>query len=375
MSFRLPFIRPVFPSADALSADFQEIVDANWYTNFGPKEREFSAAIERYVGEGFHAVTFANATIALVAALHVRLGRGDGTRFVIVPSFTFAAGALAIEWAGYRPLFIDIDLADLQPSFEALPEALSAYPGAVAGMLLCNTFGMGNARIAQWEDAARESGLPLIVDSAAGFGSRYSDSRRVGTAGDCEIFSFHATKPFAIGEGGAVVTTDADFAARLKEFTNFGFHAAQGAVSLGLNGKLQEINAAIGLRQLPVLDESVAARQRVVRQYRDALSESAYRIPEGLYSSSVCFATLVAATPELRDAVLQRLRDNGVEARTYYSPPIHLQPQFVDAQRVGTLSSTENLVSRVLSVPVYSDMTGEEIAIVVDTLNAEAATT
>jgi len=370
MTYRLPFIRPVFPSADLISVDIQEIVDANWYTNFGPKERAFSSEIAARFGADYHAVTFNNATIALMAALHVTLGRGDGTRFVVVPSFTFAAGPQAIEWAGYRPFFVDIDPVTLQPALGGLSEALASRPGQIAGVLLCNTFGMGNPDIDAWEALAREAGIPVVVDSAAGFGSEYPGGRMVGTGGHCEVFSFHATKPFAIGEGGAVVTRDGDFAARLKEFTNFGFHASEGAVALGLNGKLQEISAAIGLRQLRAFDEVKRARQSVAARYRELLDER-ISVPPALETSSVCFATVLMPDNVTRDRARARLIEAGVEARSYYSPPVHRQPHFTTATRSADLHVTEDVVDRVISVPVYSDMADEEIALIAGILSTE----
>ncbi|CAN5212616.1 DegT/DnrJ/EryC1/StrS family aminotransferase [soil metagenome] len=367
MSFDVPFIRPQFPAAKELSADFSEIVEANWYTNFGPKERAFSAALAAKMGDGYHVVTFANATIALLAALQVKLGRGDGHRRVLVPSFTFAAGPQAIEWCGYVPLFVDIDAATLQPSLHDARKVLSEPGQDIAAILLCNTFGIGNGSIAEWEDLADEAGVPLIIDSAAGFGSTYPDGSPVGTAGTCEVLSFHATKPFAIGEGGAIVTRDLELATALTEFTNFGFHAAQGATALGLNGKLHEFGAAIGLRQLVGFSESIAARQSVVARYMSSLPAT-FIFPERIEESSVCFATMLLPDRETRDAAKERLLARSVEARTYYSPPVHAQPHFAGAQSVAGLDVTMEVVGRVLSVPVYARMAEHEIHLIIDTL-------
>ena len=368
MHFDIPFIRPVFPSAELIAQDFRAIVSSNWYTNFGPREREFSQAVAAYVGEGFHATSFNNATTALIAALHTVLGQGDGQKHVLVPSFTFAAGPEAIEWAGYRPLFMDIEEGSLQPSFVDAQEILEGDRYAVVGILLGNTFGIGNADIDAWEKLADKFSLPLIIDSAAGFGSRYKDDRHVGGAGLCEIFSFHATKPFAIGEGGAVVTRDPELAARLKAFENFGFSAGIGATTLGINGKLQEINAAIGLRQLESFDDAIRSRQDVLARYRSALNVEQYRFPEGIERSSICFATLVAPSEKARHASLQSLLKNGIEARAYYSPAVHTQPHFESAARASALSTTGLIVSRVLSVPVHQSMADEQVDRVISAL-------
>lgn len=370
MGFDVPFIRPVFPSAEVLSVDIAEIVGSNWFTNFGPKEEEFTRAIADYVGSGYSVVTFSNATVGLMAALTCLLGRGDGSQYVIAPSFTFAAGPEAIEWSGYKPLFVDIDASTVQPALADAIAAIDSPEFDIAAILLCNTFGIGNSQIAAWEQLARSAHIPLVIDSAAGFGSTYADGRRVGRAGDCEVFSFHATKPFAIGEGGAVVTRDPGLAIRLKEFTNFGFRDGKGAVALGLNGKLQEISAAIGLRQLAQFDRVLGARHDVLARYMKELALSGVVFPEQIENSSVCFASMLFPDGLARDNVRSNLLAKGVEARAYYSPPVHHQPHFESAARFGGLEVTEDVVSRILSVPVYQDMAEEHIVLILDAIKA-----
>ncbi|MBC7761024.1 MAG: DegT/DnrJ/EryC1/StrS family aminotransferase [Candidatus Saccharibacteria bacterium] len=369
MPFDIPFIKPVFPNSALVGHDFDDIVESNWYTNFGPRERKFAEAIAGYVGEGREAVTFANATIGLIAVLQAVLGRGDNTRFVLIPSFTFAAGAEAIEWAGYRPLFVDIHPESLQPSLAEARAALGAGRD-VAGILLCNTFGIGNALVGEWEGFAEEVALPLVIDSAAGFGSRYPDGKRVGSAAVAEVFSFHATKPFAIGEGGAVLTRDSALAEELRSFQNFGFRDGKGAVSRGLNGKLQEINAAIGLRQLDTFDEAIDSRQAVLAAYRSGLAHSGIRFPEQIDISSVCFASMLFDTQEWRDRAQAQLLGAGVEVRTYYSPSVHKQPHFMDAVRASALTETEGVVDTILSVPVHQGMPQSSVDMVVNILES-----
>ncbi|MCU1441451.1 MAG: hypothetical protein JWP85_2448 [Rhodoglobus sp.] len=368
MPYSIPFIKPVFPDPSVVAADFADIVASNWYTNFGPKERLFSAALGRYIGEGYHAVTFANATLALMALIQGTLGRGDGSRHVIVPSFTFAAGPASIEWAGYRPYFVDVDMDTLQPSLDDARRALENPQLDVAGVLVCNTFGIGNPAIAHWESLAAQHSVPLLVDSAAGFASRYANGAAVGTAGTAEVFSFHATKPFAVGEGGAVLTRDAALATRLSEFQNFGFSSGLGSVELGLNAKLQEVNAAIGLRQLELIDAAVADRQTVLATYREAFVEAPIRFPTNIESSSVCFASVLLPTHSARDAALAALLAAGVEARAYYSPAVHLQPHFASAPRSGDLPATGAVVDTVLSLPVHQGMPEESTSLIVRTL-------
>jgi dTDP-4-amino-4,6-dideoxygalactose transaminase len=121
MLSEIPFIRPSFPKPAELAEEFDEIVRDNWYTNFGPKERQFARALGEYLGPDLHVATFANGTLALIAAIHATVGPGTRDRYLLMPSFTFVALAQAALWAGYRPWFIDIDPDTWQPS------ALSAH--------------------------------------------------------------------------------------------------------------------------------------------------------------------------------------------------------------------------------------------------------
>lgn len=361
----IPFISPVFPAPDDIAADFARIIESNWYTNFGPFERRFRERIEKWVGRDAHAATFTNATVALMSAAVEVFGKGNGSQIVLTPSFTFAAGAEAIEWAGHKATFIDIDEASLQPGIAGARDAFERYGTRVAGVLLCNSFGIANAQIDRWESLCREYSVPLLVDSAAGFGSTYSDGTPLGLRGSAEIFSFHATKPMAIGEGGAVLTRDPELAARLRSAQNFGFEEMRGAQRLGLNGKLQEINAAIGLRQLDSLGDALENRRAVLERYRRALEPAGWTLPTGIADSSVCFATIIAPDDATRDRASSALAAQRIEARQYYSPPVHEQAYFADRLRIGDLAVTRSTVRRVLSLPVHQTMSEQSTDAVV----------
>lgn len=368
MLSEIPFIRPSFPKPAELAEEFDEIVNANWYTNFGPKERQFARALGKYLGPGLHATTFANGTLALIAALHTTVGPGTRDRYLLMPSFTFVAVAQAALWAGYRPWFIDIDADTWQPSAPSARAVLECSRDRVAGILLANVFGVGNPQVGAWEDLAAQWDLPIVIDSAAGFGSAYADGERLGGRGACEIFSFHATKPFAIGEGGALVSRDPRLVEQAREFQDFGFAGSRGCTQLGINGKLPELSAAIGLRQLVGLDRRLASRRNVFDRYRAELSCVGLRFQPNADASSQCFASTCCKSADHKAAVLASLRQDAIRAHDYYNPPQHLQPYFVanpELVRSADLTVTEDICSRIVSLPVHDNMAPEDVARIV----------
>lgn len=375
MPAEIPFIRPSFPVPAELAEDFEAIVQANWYTNFGPKEREFARALGDYLGPDLHVATLANGTLALIAALQVTLGPGTRDRYLLMPSFTFVAVAQAAQWTGYRPWFIDIDPDTWQPSVVSASAVLERSRDQVAGILLPNVFGVGNPDIDAWEKLAAEWELPIVIDSAAGFGSAYADGRPVGGRGACEIFSFHATKPFAVGEGGALVSRDQHLVEKTHRFQNFGFEASRDCTLLGMNGKLQEISAAIGLRQLAGLDRRLASRRKVFDCYRAELTRLGLQFQPNAEASSLCFASACCTSADQKSAVLASLSQHAIQARDYYNPPLHLQQYFVaDTElRSADLSTTEAICSRIVSLPVHDDMASDDVARVVTAVQKGSA--
>jgi dTDP-4-amino-4,6-dideoxygalactose transaminase len=367
MPSEIPFIRPSFPGPAELAEDFDEIVDANWYTNFGPKERQFARALGEYLGPDLHVATLANGTLALIAAIQTTLGPGTRDSYLLMPSFTFTAVAQAALWTGYRPWFIDIDPDTWQPSAPSARAVLESSRDQVAGILLANTFGVGNPQIDTWEDLAAEWELPIVLDSAAGFGSMYADGKRVGGRGACEIFSFHATKPFAVGEGGALVSRDPRLVEQANHFQNFGFAGSRESTQLGMNGKLQEINAAIGLRQLVGLDRRLTSRRNVFQCYRTELTRAGLRFQPNAHAASLCFVSACCTSADHRAAVLASLSEHAVQARDYYNPPLHLQQYFEANPQLGSadLPVTDDICSRIVSLPVHDDMAPDDVARVV----------
>lgn len=372
VKYKIPFIRPSFPSSKAITEDYEQIIASNWFTNFGPFERKFAQQIGEYIGPDYYAVTFSSATAGLLASIVAILGKGDSTKYVIMPSFTFVAGADAVMWCGYKPLFIDIEDQGLHMDIGQAEAALKEYGDNVAGILFCNAFGVGAVNINDWEALSGSYSCPLIIDSAAGFGSLYDSNKKVGTAGRCEVFSFHATKSFAIGEGGAVVTRSKSLAEQLMDIQNFGFDSNRDASQLGFNGKLQEINAAIGSRQLVKYDQVLNRRRKIHKRYKAELDPKRYRLQKNAENAALCFVALLSNEPSDRDAGLRSLHKAGVEAKTYYSPSIHKHSYFKSSDCYRLLTVTDLVDSSVLSLPSYDSLSNQDVDLIISILNAKA---
>lgn len=367
MTFRVPFIKPSFPDAAEIAEDYKKILEANWFTNFGQFEKELRNQTAAFLGGGVHVCTVANATLGIEIAVRALLKKDEKKNRVLVPAFTFAAGPEVLISNDFVPVFIDMN-DDVQPDVVQARAYIAAHKDVMAGILLCNIFGVGNVEIEEWEKLANQYGLPLIIDSAAGFGSQYSETEMVGVKGGCEVFSMHATKPFAVGEGGLVVTRDEALATKLRHIENFGFDDNHTISAIGTNAKLPELSCAIGLRQLADFTSRLAVRRDNLKHYKGLLEKHGYTFMRNDERSTVPFVTVFAKTPDVAKRVTERLRREGVEARNYYSP-LHIEPQLMKYCEVAdVLTRTEAFAERVVSLPLHDHMSIELIEDIVKTM-------
>jgi dTDP-4-amino-4,6-dideoxygalactose transaminase len=356
------FQRPELPPATAIEEYYRRAEDARWYANSGPCHALLVERLQDYLGRGLHVVPVANCTLGLMLGLRV-LTEGRRGDEVLLPSFTFAATAGAAVWAGLRPVFVDVDPDGWMLDPAALRGALEGRGDRVACVLACSTFGTPPRRdvAAAWSATAADAGVPVLVDSAAGFGARDADGAPLGALGDMEVFSLHATKPFAIGEGGLICTTDGDRARTLSRLANFGFEDGVVTGEVGLNAKLAEWPAATALSVLDRLEDILGARRAHAATLRAALEPAGLGFQACDGQPTWQFLPTVAPTAAARDVVRDAALAAGVEVRAYFDPPLHGMPAFAEAPRVGGLPVTTDLAERVLSLPMANDLTPGEI--------------
>jgi dTDP-4-amino-4,6-dideoxygalactose transaminase len=359
------FQHPEMPPMEAVLAYFRMSEEAGWFSNGGPCALELTRRLEQRLGGDTHAVLVSNATMGLLAALRAACGAPTGARRLIVtPSYTFTATACAIEWAGFEPLFVDVDRDHWHIDPEQLEGALDAFGGEIAGVLACATFGVAPppAVRAAWRGLCEDRNVPLVIDSAPGFGTVDAHGLPLGGLGDTEVFSFHATKPFAIGEGGMIATPDAELAERMRRLVNFGLAPGTRVSDVaGINAKLSELHAATGLAVLDRFDAVLAGRRRLAGALANATGGCGLGMQTGAFDGTWQFFQALAPTPAARTAALAAAQELAVEVRTLHDPPLHRHPAFARARRYGTLAVTDDLAARSLSLPLANALPAEAV--------------
>jgi len=360
----LRFQRPSLPPAEAIERHLARSRDARWLSNGGPCWHLLRDALAERTGT--HCIPVASGTLGLmaaVAAVRSAPPARSRAREVLLPSFTFPATAQAAMWAGLTPRLLDVDPDSWHLDADGLEHELRERGDDVALVLAVSSFGTPPPpdQRKRWERACREAGVPLVVDSAAGFGAVAADGVPIAAQGDVEVVSFHATKPFAIGEGGAVFTRDAALCERVELLVNFGLGADRSVqLSLGLNGKMSELHAATALAALERFDEALAARRRAAETVRGAAHHSLAWQAE-CERSTWQFVPVAYPDATTRGDAERRCGDVA-ETRRYYLP-LHRMPAFAGAAVAGGgLAQTEELADRLLCLPMADDLTAAEEA-------------
>jgi dTDP-4-amino-4,6-dideoxygalactose transaminase len=371
----LRFQRPILPESDAIERYLSLSRAERWFSNFGPCSELLQARLSGAAGRP--CVLVANATLGLMAAIAtLRDQAPTGADEVLVPSFAFAASAQAVVWNRLHPVFVDVGDEHWHLDPQRLEEALARRAGRVALVLALSSFGVPPpVRVRErWEQLCLDAGVPLLVDSAAGFGAHAADGVAVGAQGDAEVVSFHALKPLSSGEGGAVFCRTEELADEVGRLVNFTFddqHQAQRPD--GLNAKMSEPTAAIGLASLDGLDAALANRHRVAQEILDGLPDS-FAKQAGHERGTWQFVPVAAPNPAARSAVLDDAILRGIGVRTYYDP-LHLMPAFAGCELADDLQATVRLGERMVSLPMAVDLNSEEIEAVVGLAQVAVAAT
>lgn len=349
----------------------QAVLDHGQYI-MGPEVQELETKLADYVGVK-HAITCANGTDALTLALMaLNIGEGDA---VFVPTFTFFATAETVAFAKATPIFVDSD----ESTFNLCPQDLERKIKAVQeegklnlkAIMPVDLFGLP-ANYPSIQEIADQYGLKVIEDAAQGFGGSIEDAggnlRRAGSFGDIATTSFFPAKPLGCyGDGGAIFTNNDDYAELIKSYRVHGKgHDKYDNVRIGMNSRLDTIQAAILLEKLAAFPQELINRNQAAKRYESLLGQQLKtpQLPQG-YSSSWAQYTLVADSAVQRAELMEKLKKVGVPNVIYYGICMHQQTAFADIEmRYGDCKVSERLAARVFSLPMHPYLTESDLDLV-----------
>ncbi|MEW6406668.1 MAG: aminotransferase class I/II-fold pyridoxal phosphate-dependent enzyme [Chloroflexota bacterium] len=351
--------RPNLVDKDLLLERFNDIFHRLWFTNNGHYQQEFERSIRQYTGVK-HCFATCNGTVALEIAVRALGLSGE----VIVPAFTFIATAHALQWLGIKPVFCDVDAETHNLDPRQVERLIGPRTTGIIGVHLWGRACDVDALCA----VADKHRLRILFDSAHAFGCTYK-GRKVGHFGDAEVFSFHATKFVNSFEGGAVVTNNDDLAEEIGLMRNFGFSGYDQVIRLGINGKMTEVCAAMGLTSLEGMHEVVAANTRNYQLYREeiesvpGLTLVPYDSREQCNYQYIVVRVDAAQTLLSRDDLVDILHEEGVLARRYFTPGCHrMEPYASDTMAEKRhLPVTERLCNEILVLPTGLAVTEDNI--------------
>ncbi len=358
----LPLARPRVADPARVAADTEAILRSGVLTN-GPYVRRFEEASADYLGVR-HCVAVSSCTAGLMLVLRAAELSGD----VIVPSFTFAATAHAAHWNGLRPVFADVDPQTLTMSPAAAGRAIGMHTSAILATHIYGT----PCDVEGLQRVAERNGLRLFFDAAHAFGSIHA-GRKVGGFGDAEVFSLSPTKVVIAAEGGVIATNDDLLAERCRIGRDYGNPGDYDCRFVGLNARMSELHAATAMVSLSDLEARLAERNRLAAVYTAALDGIVGiripAVPAGDRSTYKDYSVLIDPDGYGLDAdtTAARLRDQGVETRRYYSPPVHMMRAYRSpAHASADLAVTEVAAQQVLTLPLWVGMTDAQVRAVAD---------
>lgn len=337
----------------------KDILDRKWLTNVGYYVCELEKRLQDYLGVK-HCIALCNGTIALEIAIRAMGLKGE----VIVPAFTFVATAHALQWQEITPVFVDVDAETYNINPDKVSEAVTAKTTGIIGVHLwgrpCDVQAL--CEIGKTHD------LKVLFDAAHAFGCSLGGTA-IGNFGDCEVFSFHATKFFNTFEGGAVVTNDDKLAAKIRLMQNFGFSGMDNVIYIGTNGKMNEVCAAMGLTNLDSLDGFIQANYMNYKAYRKELADiEGIELLEYNENENNNFQYIVMDVDESdygkkRDDLMLYLHKQGVRARRYFYPGCHRMEPYCTLypDQVGLFPVTDMLCGRILCLPTGTSVGQKDI--------------
>ena len=358
-------VRPTLPPLEEFCRGLEEIWERKWLTNDGPLVQQFRDLLLQFCGVD-HASLLTNGTLSLQLALQAMGVTGD----VITTPYTFVATTHALFWNRLRPVFVDIEPTYYSLDPDRIEAAITPWTSAI---LAVHIYGHP-CRLEELQRIARKHGLKLLYDAAHAFGVEV-EGKSIAHFGDLSMFSFHATKVFHSIEGGMLTFREADLQRRVDYLKNFGFESETEVVMPGTNAKMSEFQALMGILLLTRMEETIEKRRNLTLLYRYRLAG----IP------GICLPALPAvgvrynyaympievdeeAFGMSRDDLYQKLREYNVIVRRYFYPIVPDFPCYRHVFRDTDLSVARRVASRILILPLYSELLTDDVERICDML-------
>lgn len=365
--------RPLLPDLDAFTNRLKDVWDSRWLSNGGHQHNTLEQRIRERLEVG-NVSLFSNGTIALLVAVQSLRLQGE----VITTPFTFPATTHVLWWNGVTPVFADID-----------PETMTLDPASVERVITQRTSGILGVHVygipcdvSALGDIADRHGLRVIYDAAHAFEAEI-DGVGIGNFGDISMFSFHPTKLFHSGEGGCLTYNDPNLKARIDLLKNFGILNESEVIMPGINGKMNELQAALGLIVLEIVDEERERRLRIRRQYEQELNGlpglKIPKLPAGVKDSGQYMVIRIQASEFgcSREQVYQALRENNIFSRKYFFPLTSDYACYrgLSSARPELLPNAHMVANEVLCLPYYGELTENDISEICEVIRSQARPT
>lgn len=349
---------PLLPSIEDFTDQVKEIYDSKWLTNMGSKHKALEEALTVELKVP-HAQLFNNGTIALLTAIKA-LDLPTGSEIITTP-FTFAATPHCISWNGCKPIFCDIEPDTMTIDANKIENLITPNTSAILGV---HVYGFP-CNVKKIDELAKKHNLKVIYDAAHAFSTEI-DGVGIGNFGDITMFSFHATKLFNTIEGGCLTYKDETLIKKIYNLRNFGIQSEELVETVGINGKMNEFCAAMGLENLKIYKEEQEKRKQIKAIYDEKLSKvKGIRIPHMPKNTTNSYQyypiVIEDEYPLTRDELYEKFKTMDILTRKYFYPACHDYECYKNDITVKTarLRVTDDLKMRVLCLPFYGDLTKE----------------
>ena len=349
----IPVTKPFLPPQQVYQNYLDGIWKRQWLTNMGPLASDLELRLKEFLKVN-HLLFVTNGTVAIQMAIKALDLKGE----IITTPFSFVATTSSIVWENCTPVFVDIDRHSLNIDAEKIEAAITEKTSAI---LATHVYG-NPCDVEKIETIAKKHNLKVIYDAAHAFGVEIG-GKSIFEFGDISTCSLHATKLYHSTEGGLVITKDADLLKKLAYMRNFGFDGPENFAELGLNGKNSEFHAAMGLANLKYIDVIHKKRKALTERYDEKLKnlKAVRPVWHSLSENNFSYYPIVFESEALMLKCIEFLQLHEVFTRRYFYPSLAASLPYVEQ---ADLPVTDDIASRVLCLPLYYDLTFEEVDLI-----------